>query len=146
LIDFDFKALYPSEIHQNNIAPNTLIGKIEIDKKVYEHENVYNKELYVRGGEFIENMITDNYIEFCHRWFGLANFKEFINDMDEYFRINGIGDYSDLENNVKSPIVPTTKFKVRSPITFANSRSIKACYFYNSRNKEITYESLMESK
>jgi hypothetical protein len=39
---------------------------------------------YSRGGEFIENMVTDNHISFCKRWFHLAGFKEFLEDMKEF--------------------------------------------------------------
>jgi hypothetical protein len=67
-----------------NIAPNTQIGRIDIEEKVYEHENVYGLDKYSRGGEFIENMVTDNVIEFCKRWFGLAGIMEFVQDMKEY--------------------------------------------------------------
>jgi hypothetical protein len=67
-----------------NIAPNTQIGRIDIDHKVYEHENAYGLDKYSRGGEFIENMVTDNTIEFCKRWFNLAGIMEFIEDMKEF--------------------------------------------------------------
>lgn len=67
-----------------NIAPNTQIGRIEIDKQVYDNENVYGLDKYSRSGEFIENMVSDNIIEFCKRWFGLAGCMEFIEDMKEY--------------------------------------------------------------
>lgn len=84
LQDFDFKSLYPSIDIENNIAPNTQIGRIEIANQVYDHENVYCKENYSRGGEYIENLRTDNHIEFCHRWLHLANFTEMLEDIKEY--------------------------------------------------------------
>lgn len=71
-----------------NIAPNTQIGRIEIDKQVYDNENVYGLDKYSRGGEFIENMVSDNIIEFCKRWFGLAGCMEFIEDMKEYEQLH----------------------------------------------------------
>lgn len=71
-----------------NIAPNTQIGRIEIDEQVYDNENVYGLDKYSRSGEFIENMVSDNIIEFCKRWFGLAGIMEFIEDMKEYEQLN----------------------------------------------------------
>lgn len=84
MMDFDYKSLYPSIMGEFNIAPNTQIGRIDIDEKVYENENVYCLDKYSRGGEFIENMVSDNIIEFCRRWLGLAGIMEFIEDMKEY--------------------------------------------------------------
>ena len=34
--DFDYKALYPSLMRENNIAPNTIIGMIQIPKRIYK--------------------------------------------------------------------------------------------------------------
>lgn len=89
LVDNDFKSLYPSIDMEDNIAPNTLIAKIEIDHVVYMNENSggFDPEKYSRGGEFIENMVTDNVIEFCHRWFNLAGISEMIEDINEYSNI-----------------------------------------------------------
>ena len=154
-VDFDFKALYPSLIAENNIAPNTQIGRIdiwniwkvkyyssgkdkaptvcyikdigvakdfpttEIDKKkvpkkvelygdknytqymgtvdyipdqfetleyykFYDNENTFGNDKYSRGGDFIEDMVTDNFVIFCNRWFKFANIREFLIDWQEY--------------------------------------------------------------
>lgn len=61
--------------------------------------------------------------------------------MDEFY-----DNYSRYERNCKTVIVPTLKSKVRSPIKFTNDKTIKVCFFYNGRNKNITYEKLMENK
>ena len=86
--DFDYKSLYPSIDLENNIAPNTQIGKIIIEEQVYDNENRYGNDKYERGGEFIENLVCDNIILFAHRWFRLANFKEMLSDIDEYYKLN----------------------------------------------------------
>ena len=38
--------------------------------------------------EFIENMVTDNHVEFCNRWFHLAGVMEFLEDMKEFESIS----------------------------------------------------------
>lgn len=86
-IDFDFTRLYPSITQEYNMAPNTAIGYIQIPKKVYEHENAINNDKYTRSGQFIEDMTSDAEIEFPHRWFHLANFKEAYYDLIEYFNM-----------------------------------------------------------
>ena len=109
-----------------NIAPNTQIGRIEIPDKVYEHENAYKLDKYSRSGEFVENLVSDNIIEYCSRWFHLATFKEFIDDIDEFFYDKGFGNFSNLVNSgfgtaIESPIIPTYS-GVECPIEFSGSK------------------------
>jgi hypothetical protein len=80
-----YKSLYPSITLQFGIAPNTIIGRINIPQKVFEGENPFLNDKYNRGGDFIENLISDNIIEFCRRWLHLAGFKELLEDMQEYY-------------------------------------------------------------
>ena len=137
LMDFDYRSLYPSVMLEFNIAPNTQIGKITIPYKVYDNENIYcqAEEKYSRSGEFIENMVTDNVIEFCHRWFGLADIKEFIQDIDEYFYDKGVGKFSNLQS-VFSPIEPTSTI-VERPIEFTDCKAESPIIFYSSPNEEL---------
>ena len=86
--DFDFKALYPSIDREHNLAPNTIIGKILIDNKVHKYENPYHNEDYDRGGQFIEDLVTGNSLEFGKRWFNFAGFREMLEDIDEYYQMN----------------------------------------------------------
>lgn len=52
--------------------------------KFYQNENVYHNPKYSRSGEFMENLVSDNIIEFCKRWFNLAGILELIEDWNEY--------------------------------------------------------------
>ena len=111
------------------MAPNTQIGKIEIPEKVYENENQYCKseedaQKYSRSGEFIENMVTDNEIEFCKRWFHLAGFNELLEDANEYFvnkmfcnmsYIQALNSYGD---RIEAPLLPTSNGNIVNPLTF----------------------------
>lgn len=137
-----------------NIAPNTQIGRIEIDEKVYSGENAYNIETdkYSRGGEFIENMVTDNMIQYCHRWFHLANIEEFLDDMDEYYNKFGFGAYSNLvragfgNNSGRiSPILPTSS-AVQQPVRFNQAKVNSPVIFYNERDPEYNYENLFSKR
>lgn len=76
--------MYPSICLEFNIAPNTQLGRIIIPQQVFSMENYYKNEKYERAGEYIENLTTDNVIEFSHRWLGLANLIEFLQDWKEY--------------------------------------------------------------
>ena len=137
--DFDYKSLYPSIDLENNIAPNTQIGKIEIHDKIYDKENRYVNDKYERGGEFIENLVTDNHILFAHRWLGLANFKEFLNDVNEYYRLT----YQPLSryNYIHSDYLLIDNNYVTCPFKYATSiqpfvfgvRAINPFKFYTPR-------------
>ena len=83
--DFDFKSLYPSITREHNMAPDTIVGKILIDHNVNKYENPYYKKSYDRGGQYIEDLVTGNHLEFGKRWLHLADFKELLDDIDEYF-------------------------------------------------------------
>lgn len=86
LDDFDYKSLYPSIMREFGIAPNTQIGKIEIEQQVHDKENPFNYDKYCRGGQFLQDYYSENYIEFCSRWFHLGTFLDLLHDMDEYFK------------------------------------------------------------
>lgn len=99
LVDFDYKALYPSCALQDGMSQNTIIGKIEIQKPVFENENPFHKpvewetskkdseskRIYVRGGNYASDLISENVIEFCSRWLHYATFMEWIDDLNFYF-------------------------------------------------------------
>ena len=141
LQDYDYKSLYPSIDLENNIAPNTQVGRIVIDKQIYDNENVYNNPKYQRGGEFIENMVTDNIIEFCHRWFHFAGFMELLEDIKEFYQnlYLGVGEYRDTyyydSSNNKYMITPIrlTSLELIEPIKFV--KDIKPIYFVNQRKE-----------
>ena len=129
-----------------NIAPNTQIGRIIIPEKVYEHENIYRieEEKYYRSGEFIENMVTDNVIEYCKRWFHLAGIEEFIKDIDEFYG-EDYGKFGNLQKAFNSPITPV-RDGVQTPITFTGSKVQSPIIFYNDRPENLNYEDLKGSK
>ena len=144
LMDFDFKSLYPSIIGELNIAPNTQIGRIVIPDKVYKFENMYNIEegKYSRSGEFIENMVTDNVIDFCSRWFNLEGVSDFLNTIDEYYQnvsLMKFDKYSEIDkmchNKGWSPIRPITPNDVYHPICFSNKQVITPIQFTMSMPK-----------
>ena len=130
-----------------NIAPNTQIGRIEIPVKVYENENLYNIEAdkYSRGGEFIENLVTDNMIEYCHRWFHLANFEEILEDIDEFYNNLNFGRFSNLEAVFNSPIVPTSS-GIQKPVQFNQPLVTPPVIFYNNRDPKYNYNDLYFKK
>ena len=94
LIDFDFSALYPSICLEFNLAPNTQIGRLVIPEQIHdqEHSTMYTSDEdsanYSRGGEFLDNMMSGNILEFCRRWLGLGDIYDVINDIGEYFNFN----------------------------------------------------------
>ena len=71
-----YSSLYPSIILENNIAPNTQVGRIIIEDpddpnrkfSLCEHPDMFASDdsdaKYSRGGEFLENLMSGNPLEF----------------------------------------------------------------------------------
>ena len=78
LYDADFKAMYPSNIRQFNTFANTMVGYIIISHKIHTKENRSFYEHYTRGGQFIEDIHSHQWIEFANRWLGLPDFAELV--------------------------------------------------------------------
>ena len=93
--DFDFKSLYPSITSEFNMAPNTIIGYLNIPEPVFSYENRFRRPdiEYKRGGQFMDDIQSQNWIEFYHRWFGLPSYGEMYDNMIDYYtnkhRCNG---------------------------------------------------------
>lgn len=139
-IDFDFSSLYPSITKEYNMAPNTQIGYIQIPNKVYANENAINNEKYTRSGQYIEDMTSDNEIEFAHRWYHLANFKEMYMDCLEYFNTMEES-FKPLRNDdlVPKPIYtpnPNMKKKIFTTIDRSKTDFAKYTEPLNNETKE----------
>ena len=139
-------------MNEFNIASNTQIGRIEIPLKVYPHENAYQIQGYSRSGEFIENLVTDNLIEFFKRWFNLAGIIEMLRDVNEYFSGYGFGDFQYIMNNLYYPVMPVEKTYNNIPVTFVNTNngvSINNCpvVFSNKRNRtSLSYNEILQGR
>ena len=135
--------MYPSIDLENNIAPNTQIGKIEIENKVYENENRYANEKYERGGEFVENLVCDNIIVFANRWLHLANVTEMVQDLQEFYMTqctcdigyNYLVDAYQYTNGqyITCPFEGVTNDKIIQPFVNVTGGAINPFRFYNKR-------------
>ena len=129
-VDFDYSSLYPSIILENNIAPNTQVGRIIIEdpddpsKKfgLCEHPDMFSsgddEAKYSRGGEFLENLMCANPLEFGRRWLGLGDIYQVLEDMREFFKFNK---YSG------APL----DYTIRDAIYFTKPGGIKAVEFHD---------------
>ena len=102
LVDYDYKALYPSCMRQMNMAQNTMIGFIHIPKPVFENENRYQVERFVRGGSYLEDLQSGVFLEFGSRWFCLASYAELYEDVINYLGMCGLSAtrYDPYKNSV----------------------------------------------
>ena len=85
LDDFDYKALYPSIIDENNMAPNTQHGKILLPEKLDPKENRFNNDYFDRAVWFSEDLVSGNRLDFCQRYLNFASYEEMYDDIIEYF-------------------------------------------------------------
>ena len=85
LNDFDYSALYPSIIDENNMAPNTQHGKILFPEQLDPKENRFNNDYFDRGVWFIEDLVSNDRLNFCERYLHLANYEQMYDDIKEFF-------------------------------------------------------------
>lgn len=86
LDDFDYKALYPSIIAQSNMSPPTMYGKILFDEQLDPMENRFNSEYFNRSVSFIEDLVSHNVLDFCHRYLQMPTYEEMYDLIFEFFR------------------------------------------------------------
>lgn len=86
LDDFDYTALYPSIIDENNMAPNTQYGRVIFPEPFDSRENRFNNRYFHRTVWFMEDMVSGDYITFCERYLHLAGYMQMYYDIIEYFR------------------------------------------------------------
>ena len=82
-VDFDFSSLYPSLIREFNIAPNTQIGMLIISRKFTDAEAIRANNTV--AGAFIEDMISQVWLEIGTRWFNLADYATLYHEVIEFF-------------------------------------------------------------
>lgn len=121
LDDFDFKSLYPSIAREFNLAPNTQIGKIIIQDAIHNLENPYFDSMYDRGGQFVDDLCTENYLEICARWLHFGRMKELLQDVEEYFSMN----------------VPSRILNTNEPYHIYNKDSVQKPYQIQEREDDL---------
>ena len=82
-VDFDYSALYPSIIREFNIAPNTQIGRLMIQREFTSYEAIRANNTV--AGAFIEDMISQVWLEIGSRWFNLADYTTLYHEVIEFF-------------------------------------------------------------
>ena len=85
LVDFDYSSLYPSCLIQNNMSPNTMLGKILLPEQISIDENKFASDGFDRSTFFVEDYLSENWIDFCHRWFKLPDYEEMYDLIYQYF-------------------------------------------------------------
>lgn len=86
LDDFDYARLYPSIIFENNMSPDTMIGKLYLPNQLDDKENRFDNEYFDRVVAFIEDYVCRDYINFGQRYLNLAGYEQLYDDIIEYFK------------------------------------------------------------
>lgn len=124
-VDFDYSSLYPSLLREFNMAPNTQIGMIQIDNKVWDGENRrHDLNGYYRSGEFLENLQSRQYLLFCYRWLHLGSFMDVYHDIEEYFTTYKNSFRFIHSTTLDGKIIPTRFINIEkgiTPIAFVNN-------------------------
>ena len=101
--DFDYKRLYPSLMQEFNMATNTQVGKIFIDNPPYKDPEYLKLS---PGGTFTENLASYNYIEFCHRWLGMMDVEEILQEIPKmnFIAVRGKGNPNEKEGEYQKAV------------------------------------------
>lgn len=118
-IDLDYASLYPSIIREFNIAPNTQIGMIIIDRVFNSLENIRSNNTV--AGAFVEDIQSQVWLEFCTRWLFLADYATLYHEVESFFaeKVNPI--YGLKSYTREGYIIPVTfmnKDLLISPVEF----------------------------
>ena len=97
--------------------------------KLYDNENVINEEKYERSGEFLENLVTDHHMEFCKRYFKLADWKQFLlEDLPEFLKLKGLS-LPNIKVNLKPLIFHKKQNKYNLIHHIDNTKKINLLHF-----------------
>ena len=83
-VDMDYSAMYPHIIISHNIAPNTMIGKVICQ---YIPKGKEEQEKYDAGQDLVDNLLTDNTLNFGTKWLGLPDGFEIQKMIEDEFGI-----------------------------------------------------------
>ena len=67
------------------MAPNTQIGKVTFPEQIDPNENRFKRDDYQRQTQFMEDLQSGVYLEFCTRWLNLASYGDLYDDIINYF-------------------------------------------------------------
>ena len=90
---------------------------------------------YSRGGEFLENLMSANPLEFGRRWLGLGDIYQVLDDLREFYKFN--------KYNGK-PI----DFTIRDAIYYTKTKGIQAVEFHDKYMAPafITFENTLDNQ
>ena len=121
--DFDYASLYPSIIRQFNIAPNTQIGMVIIDREFSHLQSIISNNTV--AGAFMEDIQSQVWIEFASRWFYLADYTTLYHEV-EYFFTNIMNPMYGLRLFTRQgliiPMIDIKKDLVISPMEFFDEK------------------------
>lgn len=76
---------YPSIIDQNNMGPAQIAGKLLIPSPLDNRENRFNNNYWDRSISFVEDLLSQDFIDFGARYFGLPTYEEMFDLVYEYY-------------------------------------------------------------
>ena len=85
-IDYDYSAMYPSIVEENNMSPATMWGKILFPEALDPNENRFNHPNFNRSVWFMEDLHSLNWLEFCVRYFGMPDYEKMYDLIGFFFK------------------------------------------------------------
>ena len=67
------------------MSTDTMEGKILLPEQIDPKENRFNNNYFDRGVWFIEDYVSGNRLDFCHRYLNLGTYEDVYDDIIEFF-------------------------------------------------------------
>ena len=67
------------------MSTDTMDGKILLPDKIDPKENRFNNNYFDRGVWLVEDYISGNRLDFCHRYLNLGTYEDVYDDIIEFF-------------------------------------------------------------
>lgn len=78
--DKDYTAMYPTAQATRSMSRSGEYGRLIIPNKISKRQNEVKSSLYLPGGEYIRDLISDCVFSFMNVWYGMKTFAEYVNE------------------------------------------------------------------
>lgn len=81
-VDMDFSAHYPRSKITRSISKSTQFGRLIIEKRISKRQNELNDSMYLPGGEFMADYLSNDILSFGNVWFNLPTMDEMLDELE----------------------------------------------------------------
>lgn len=81
-VDMDFSAHYPRSKITRSISKSTQFGRLIIERRISQRQNELNDPMYLPGGEFMADYLSDDILSLGNVWFNLPTMDQMLDELE----------------------------------------------------------------